>query len=408
MTGPAGSVGRGARFPLDNWGGGTARTAPNGGDYREFRPARTPRPASMSTLLRAASPGRRERNPAHELFWSSDSPASAAAKRAYWEAHGIGGLFLWQMAGDDPTFPILEAMGPPADRRRRSHHPQLRGQPCGNLHDQRRSQHGRSGRDQGRGELERPNEHRKPANDQPERAVVRRRRLRARRLRNQHHLHHEHGRGNQRHLRPDQPAERHALARPLRGHDQRGPGRLVVGRPCRFCARRGRHHHLQRGRGQRRAAACPGRQPTGTSASPSAGSLTTTVPDCTVLAIIAASGSHNLAQLAAAVPAGWNLVGAGSWRSGTGNQASNSAFVTLGIAYKRCRAAGSSGAATWTAGLGASREWFGKQIAIEPLEMQWMPISTAARTAMFAQETGEVFLAALRIDHPTSRPRSAS
>ena len=29
-----------------------------------------------------------------------------------------------------------------------------------------------------------------------------------------------------------------------------------------------------------------------------------------------------------------------------------------------------------------------------------MPISTAARTAMFAQETGEVFLAVLKIDHP--------
>ena len=44
---------------------------------------------------------------ANEFFWSSENPTTAAAKRAYWHAQGAGGLFLWQLAGDDTAFPIL-------------------------------------------------------------------------------------------------------------------------------------------------------------------------------------------------------------------------------------------------------------------------------------------------------------
>ena len=51
---------------------------------------------------------------AQDKVFFTDSPETAATKRAYWEAQGIMGLFLWQLAGDDPTWTITEAMGPPA------------------------------------------------------------------------------------------------------------------------------------------------------------------------------------------------------------------------------------------------------------------------------------------------------
>ena len=113
------SVGRGARFPGDSWsaGGGVApgTTWPDGELLFRDRSDVTGTSAyivdAAGDFAYVAFTGA---SAAFDVFCAFDSPETAVAKRAYWEAQGIGGLFLWELAGDDPTFPILEAMGPPA------------------------------------------------------------------------------------------------------------------------------------------------------------------------------------------------------------------------------------------------------------------------------------------------------
>ena len=106
-----------------------------------------------------------------------------------------------------------------------------------------------------------------------------------------------------------------------------------------------------------------GANTTGTSNDPSASGITTTVNDCLVFAIISMAGSHVLATLDAALPAGWTLLG--SWRT-DGDSPANGAHQTISVAYKTQATAGATGAATWTNGMGASEAWCGNQIAIAP------------------------------------------
>lgn len=106
-----------------------------------------------------------------------------------------------------------------------------------------------------------------------------------------------------------------------------------------------------------------GADTSGTTNDPSAASLTTTVNDCLVFAIISMTGSHNLPTLNAALPAGWTLLG--SWATSI-DQPANGAQHTLAIAHKAMPTAGATGAATWTNGMGSSQAWCGNQIAIAP------------------------------------------
>jgi hypothetical protein len=115
MTSPAGSVDHGARFPLDGWAGGVAPVADPEVTYRDFLAGALAQTGSdVDDLAVAFFAWKTNASPALELFWSSENAATAATKRAYWEGQGLGGLFLWQLAGDDASFSIIGAMGPPA------------------------------------------------------------------------------------------------------------------------------------------------------------------------------------------------------------------------------------------------------------------------------------------------------
>jgi hypothetical protein len=110
MTGPAGSVGHGARFPGDTWAsGGTAPTTPNEITYRN-RSSLALTATDVDDLAVAFYGYKTDASPANELFWASLDPTTAATKRAYWRSQGAAGMFLWQLGGDDPTFPLIEAM----------------------------------------------------------------------------------------------------------------------------------------------------------------------------------------------------------------------------------------------------------------------------------------------------------
>lgn len=117
MTSPPGSVDRGARFPGDSWasGGQPALTTFNEVLFRN-RAAQSWWPGSYTVDSAGdfAYVSFTGATAAQDMFWAFDSPETAAAKRAYWETQGIRGLFLWELTGDDPGFPILDAMGPPA------------------------------------------------------------------------------------------------------------------------------------------------------------------------------------------------------------------------------------------------------------------------------------------------------
>ena len=116
MTAPAGSVNHGARFPLDDWsGGGTIPVTDPEVTYRAFLTGTLAETGSaVDADAVAFYAWKTNANPALELFWSSENPTTAAAKRTYWEAQGAGGFFMWQLAGDSAAFAILAAMGPPA------------------------------------------------------------------------------------------------------------------------------------------------------------------------------------------------------------------------------------------------------------------------------------------------------
>jgi len=104
---------------------------------------------------------------------------------------------------------------------------------------------------------------------------------------------------------------------------------------------------------------------TGTSNDPSAPSVTTTVNNCLVFAVIHARGGHNLAVLDPALPSGWTHLF--SAKTSAGNDPSGTTHSTAAVAYKTQVSAGATGAATWTDGLGDSVPWSGAQIAIAPL-----------------------------------------
>lgn len=101
----------------------------------------------------------------------------------------------------------------------------------------------------------------------------------------------------------------------------------------------------------------------GSSASPESPSITTTVAGCTLISVFGTYGTHNLAQVNAAVPAGYTLVGSAN----TGAAAvSSTSYNTLAAAYKVQAAAGATGVAQWTNAMGESHNWNAMHIAIAP------------------------------------------
>ena len=108
---PRGASGRyGARYPNDSWaGGGTAPTTPPEVTYRNRAPlGGTEEYDELSETFFISRTGA---TASQDLYWASENPVSAAAKRAYWQAQGAAGVGLWQLAGDDASFSILNAYG---------------------------------------------------------------------------------------------------------------------------------------------------------------------------------------------------------------------------------------------------------------------------------------------------------
>ena len=113
MNGPAGSVGHGARFPLNTWASGNAPDAATEVTYRNRGDL-----ALTGELVDALAVGyfgyKTNANPALELFWAAENPETCATKRAWAEGAGLAGIFMWQLGGDDTSFSLHEALGPPA------------------------------------------------------------------------------------------------------------------------------------------------------------------------------------------------------------------------------------------------------------------------------------------------------
>ena len=115
MTALPGSADNGARFPLDTWsgGGGAGSDDPPEVTYRQFIAGALAQTSSAIDVDAVAFfAWKNDAVSANEFFWSSENPSTAATKKTYWQAQGIGGLFIWQLAGDDVSFPILAAMQP--------------------------------------------------------------------------------------------------------------------------------------------------------------------------------------------------------------------------------------------------------------------------------------------------------